>query len=151
MLAMLLSTMTPPAPVQAAPILRNSSLSPCNRTAKDEGEITVCGRQVPSYRIDPQILAADRIVEASPSDTRNGLREVTASSCHDEPKKCDSTEIIPLLPVALKVLQVTTLAIQGEDWRGALRTRPDGWEAYQNQSKRSGKAKICVGFCSRRP
>src|SRR5688500_9695250 len=128
---LLLTTMTPPAAADTpAPLLPLSlPVSRCERTEEKQADVTVCGRRAPSYRIDPKVLAADRIVEAPPGDTRNGLRDVTASSCHDEPKKCEGREIIPLLPVALKTLEVATLAVQGQDWRASLRVRPDGWEA----------------------
>jgi hypothetical protein len=152
MLALWLTMTAPPAAsVPVPPLSLTLPLSRCDQVVDRKADITVCGRRTPSYRIDPRVLAADRIVNAPPPNTRNGLREVTAPSCHDEPKKCEGREIIPLLPVALKTLEVATLAAQGQDWRAALRTRPDGWEAYQSQMKRGAKPKVCIGLCSRRP
>ena len=120
------------------------SLSPLRRGAGD-----------PTYSIgeDGALWRTSRM-PSGPATLRLvqcGLREVTAPSCHDEPKKCEGREIIPLLPVALKTLEVATLAAQGQDWRAALRTRPDGWEAYQSHMKRGAKPKVCIGICSRRP
>lgn len=122
----------------------------CEGGKAEAVDVTICGKRRSTYRIEPRVLAADRIVENRPTAIRNNLRDVTTPSCHDEPKKCEGRKILPLLPVALKTLEVATLAAQGQDWRAALRTRPDGWEAYQNAAKRTARPKICVGFCGRR-
>jgi hypothetical protein len=79
------------------------------------------------------------------------VREVTAKSCHDELTKCSGDQVLPLLPMVLKAAQVATLALQGEDWKEALRTRPDPYSAYMRSKERRG-AKVRIGIgASKRP
>jgi hypothetical protein len=131
------------------PVALATGIQSCG--TKSEADVIVCGKRTDLYRIDPNVLVADRELTAPPPDTRNGLREITAKSCHDELTKCSGDQVLPLLPMVSKAAQVATLALKGEDWKEALRTRPDPYAVY-TRSKQRQRAKVSIGMgVSQRP
>jgi hypothetical protein len=150
----LLIAMAEPAAAQqstAAPVVIDLMPLACPENAS-EADVTVCAQRTPGYRIDPSVLAGQRAREPQPPEaTERGRSEMAAAtSCHDLPSKCQGGGIIPLLPVALRTIEAATLAVKGEDWREAFRTKPDEYQAYQAQRRRSGiRVEVSAGAGSR--
>jgi hypothetical protein len=130
---------------QAAPVVVDLLPPSCPEQA-DDADVTVCASRTPDYRIDPGVLAGQRARDGLPSrgDDRERVEAALATSCHALPAKCQGSGIIPLLPVALKAIEAATLAIKGDDWGEAFRTKPDKYQAYQEQRRRPG-VRVGVG------
>ena len=107
--------------------------------SNDPAEVVVCGRSQQRYRIDPQVLAANRAADALPP--KPALDASRDSSCTGP--NCGGGTI-PLVGMALAVLKAAELAVQGDDWREAFRTHPDRYELYQ-QSEARKKARVTIG------
>ena len=53
---------------------------------------------------------------------------------------------IPLVGMALVALKAAELAVEGDDWREAFRTRPDAYKAYQDaKAKEAKRPRVSVG------
>ena len=147
LVSVLLIAMAEPAAAQPdpAPVVIDLMPPACPEHA-GEADVTVCAQRAPDYRIDPSVLAGQRAREPQPPETTERQRSAMASatSCHELATKCQGSGIIPLLPVALKTIEAATLAVKGEDWREAFRTKQDEYQAYQAQRRRSG-IKVGVG------
>lgn len=113
---------------------------PCDKS--NAVEVVVCGQSRPRYRIDPNVLAAARAVEAPPPKA-----PLDASS--DQPcvgPNCGGGTI-PLVGMALTALKAAELAAQGDDWREAFRTRPDAYKAYQDaKANEARRSRVTVGI-----
>ena len=108
----------------------------------DAAEVVVCGRSPQRYRIDPAVLAATRAAEARPP------KPPITGDVPDEPctgAHCGGGSYVPLIGMALTALKAAELAVDGEDWREAFRTKPDQYQAYQREKARRGKITIGVG------
>jgi hypothetical protein len=143
----LLIAMGEPAAAQPAPApMVIDLMRPACPEDASEADVVVCAQRTPDYRIDPGVLASQRAREPQPSETTERQRSAMASatSCHDLPTKCQGSGVIPLLPAALKAIEAAALAVKGEDWREAFRTKPDEYQAYQAERRRSG-VRVGVG------
>ena len=106
----------------------------------DPNAVVVCGRSQQRFRIDPNVLAATRRAEALPP--KAPLDATGAQPCTGS--QCGGGDFVPLIPMALKALKATELAIEGDDWREAFRTRPDQYQAYRAEQAKKGKVSVSV-------
>ena len=106
----------------------------------DPNTVIVCGRSQQRFRIDPTVLAATRRAEALPP--KAPLDATGAQPCTGS--QCGGGDFVPLIPMALKALKAAELAIEGDDWREAFRTRPDQYQAYQAEQAKRGKVSVSV-------
>lgn len=144
---MLLAIADPSPPrVEPAPLVINLLPPPC-ADANGEADVTVCAPTTPDFRIDPGVLAGQRALGPSAYDPgeRKRSEAATAISCHDLPTKCQGSGVIPLLPAALKTIEAVALAAKGEDWREAFRTKPDEYQAYRAERRKS-RVQVGVGL-----
>lgn len=113
-----------------------SGKAPPRCHSDDPNSVIVCGRSQHRYRIDPNVLAAERAAEAPPAKP-----PLTADDAHTAciGAQCGTGGVIPLIPMALKAIEAAELAAHGDDWRDAFRTHPDQYREYQQaQQKDSG-------------
>ncbi|HEX5258636.1 MAG TPA: hypothetical protein VFW35_07635 [Sphingomicrobium sp.] len=125
--------------------MRNVVTNPSAKNCKsdDPDRVVVCGRSRHPYRIDPDVLAAERAVEAPPVRA-----PLTADDAHMAciGAQCGTGGVVPLVGMALTALKAAELAADGDDWRDAFRTHPDEYRAYeQARSKPSTGAGVSVG------
>lgn len=107
----------------------------------DPETVVVCGRsQQQRFRIDATVLAATRRAEALPP--KAPLDATGAQPCTGS--QCGGGDFVPLIPIALKALKAAELAIEGDDWREAFRTRPDQYQAYQAEQAKKGKISVSI-------
>ena len=114
------------------------SKADCKRD--DPDTVVVCGRSKQRFRIDPTVLAATRRAEALPP--KAPLDATGAQPCTGS--QCGGGDFVPLVPMALKTLKAAELAIEGDDWREAFRTRPDQYQAYRAEQSKRGKVSVKV-------
>lgn len=115
----------------------------CDRS--NPAEVVVCGRSTSRYRIDPGVLATERMADAKPPKGPITLEPEQApcvgSKCSDA-----HADFIPLVGMALIAARAAELAAQGDDWREAFRTRPDAYQAYEDaKAKQSKKPHVTIG------
>ena len=115
----------------------SSAASACK--SSDPNAVVVCGRSQNRYRIDPDVLAATRAAEALPP--KPPLDGTVDNSCTGA--NCGGGTI-PLVGMALTALKAAELAIEGDDWREAFRTRPDQYKVYE-QSRAAENGRIRIG------
>ena len=135
---------SPAPPSMIGEALKGAAAGTADRACKSSNaaEVVVCGRSKPPYRIDPNVLAATRSVEAAPP--KPPLDASTDRSCVGP--NCGGGTI-PLVGMALTALKAAELAAQGDDWREALRTRPDAYQAYQDaKAKDAKRPRVSVGL-----
>ena len=110
----------------------------------DGDEIVVCAErgETDRYRIDPALMAVSRTLE-KPADRRKpGYQTVGTEQCKPHGiELCPGQDTIPVTAIALKTIQVAALAAKGEDWREALRTRPDEYRLYRQAKAKQGSGK----------
>lgn len=106
----------------------------------DPNAVVICGRSQQQFRIDPTVLAATRRAEALPP--KAPLDATGAQPCTGS--QCGGGDFVPLIPMALKALKAAELAIEGDDWREAFRTRPDQYQAYRAEQAKKGKVSVSV-------
>jgi hypothetical protein len=134
------STAPPPSLGEALTKAKSGTAATCKND--DPAEVVVCGRSQQKYRIDPNVLAATRATEALPPKApldATGQRACVGPNC--------GGATIPLVGMALKVIQAVELAAQGDDWREAFRTQADAYRAYQDAKAKEEekKGRISVG------
>jgi hypothetical protein len=102
-------------------------------------EIVVCGPGPSRYRIDPDVLAASRVREAPPLRPElSADAAAPASAGCIGPMACQG-DFVPLVGMALAAARAVALAANGDDWREALRTRPDEYRLYQERQDRRAR------------
>lgn len=101
----------------------------------DPKTVVVCGRSQQRYRIDPTILEASREAAALPPKQKTTTDACIGPNC--------GGGTIPLVGMVLTVAKAAVLASEGEDWREAFRTRPDGYQVYEGVKAR--KSHISIG------
>ena len=123
-------------PAAVAKALSNEAAIPKAECKSDDPKIVVvCGRSQQRFRIDPAVLAATRAAEAVPP--KPALDANSAEPCTGS--QCGGGNYVPLIGMALTALKAAELAADGGDWRDALRTRRDQYQAYRAQkSKKQG-------------
>jgi len=114
------------------------SMADCK--SDDPDTVVVCGRSQQRFRIDPTVLAATRRAEALPP--KAPLDATGAQPCTGS--QCGGGDFVPLIPMALKALKAAELAIEGDDWREAFRTRPDQYQDYRAEQSKKGKVSVRV-------
>lgn len=110
-------------------------------------EIIVCRQRGDKYRIDPSVLQAMRAREAVPAQPRPGFADMAATRGCIGAHACKG-DTVALVSMALTAARAAALAIEGEDWRGPLRTRPDEYELYEEAKARRARepsAKVGLG------
>ena len=130
---------------EAAP---NGTKAAC--TSADTEAIVVCGREGSPYRIDPVVLDAQRAGQAVPSK-RSDIAAASKGSAQCVGLNDCGAGTIPLVGAALAAAKAAALAAQGEDWRDAFRTRPDGYKTYEQARSRKPRLRIGAGTASPRP
>ena len=129
------------APTLGEALRQAAPAAPHACESSNPAEVVVCGRSRRAYRIDPNVLAATRAVEAPPA--KPALDASVDNSCTGP--NCGGATI-PLVGMALTALKAAELAADGDDWREAFRTHPDAYQAYQDaQRKQGGGAHVSVG------
>jgi hypothetical protein len=134
---------TPPEPSLSQALAKEGAQSSPGCKDSDPTEVVVCGRSQQRYRIDPDMLAAIRAVEAPPP--KPALDATNAGGCIGP--NCGGGTI-PLVAMALTALKAAELAAEGDDWKEAFRTHPDQYQAYQQSKK--GRVSIGVTAGNRR-
>ena len=108
----------------------------CRDGESNDGDITVCGRRSDRYRIDPKILAINRLAE---SQRGSGIDDATsATSCGIGLERCGS-DIIPVSAIAFVIAHATVRAAKGEDWRDTFRSSPNEYQIYRSANDQDGK------------
>ena len=119
--------------------------------AAEPGEVVVCGeRGGDTYRIDPEVLAVERSREPPSRSRPPDYLSVNDQSCVPHGANgCPGRDVVPVLPMAVVAAKAAVLAIQGEDWRDPLRTRPDSYRLYREEKAKSEQARrpsASIGF-----
>lgn len=116
--------------------------------AAEPGEVVVCGeRSGDAYRIDPEVLAVERSREPPSGARPPDYLTVNDQSCVPHgPNGCPGRDVVPVLQMALVAARVAALAIEGEDWREPLRTRPDAYRLYVEEKAKREKARASVSI-----
>lgn len=123
------------APAAGTPTIVSSAASPCKIDSK--ADILVCGKRGERYRIDPNVLEADRAANALPPKPPVHAGEATASGCVG-PNACKDG-VIPLVGMALAAAKAAVLAANGGDWRDAIRIHEDEYRLYKQAEERRRK------------
>jgi hypothetical protein len=124
-----------PAPPALGKALRNAVTNPSAKNCKsdDPDRVVVCGRSRHPYRIDPDVLAAERAVEAPPVRA-----PLTADDAHMAciGADCGTGGVVPVIGMVLVAAGAIAMAADGDDWRNAFRTHEDEYQAYQDAKAR---------------
>lgn len=114
--------------------------------SSDPDTVVVCGRSTNRYRIDPNVLAADRAADAAPIKPQ--LDATAPGPCTGS--TCGGGDYIPLVGMALTALRAAELAADGDDWRDAFRTHPDQYRIYrQRKAEQADKGHVTIGVSAR--
>jgi len=139
---------SPAAAQDARPAIPALSAPDC--TSNEPTAVIVCGRTVHPYRIDPNVLAAERALDAPPIKP-----PVTADSIPEGcvGPKCgeDSKGVVPVIGMALVAASAAAMALDGDDWRNAFQTQQDAYRAYleaKTREKQERKVKFLGGIFS---
>jgi hypothetical protein len=124
-----------PAPPAETPKIVLSAANPCE--SGTTADILVCGKRGDHFRIDPNVLEADRAANARPPKPPAHADEATASGCVG-PNACKDG-VIPLVGMALAAAKAAALAANGDDWRDAIRTHQDEYRLYKQAEERRRK------------
>ena len=154
-LTMALGVAAPSAPQAAIASAVRSEVSAaataCRGNAVDvadaNADIVVCAPGPSRYRIDRDVLEASRAREAPPpKPDLSADAAMPASTGCVGPNACQGS-VVPLVRVALVAAQAAALALSGEDWREALRTKEDEYRLYQErQERRASERRVKVDF-----
>ena len=106
----------------------------------DPDTVVVCGRSQQHFRIDPSVLAATRAADAPPP--KPSLDATSGQPCTGS--QCGGGNYIPLIGMAEVAIKAAELAVQGDDWREAFRTRPDQYQLYRAEQKKKGGVSVGV-------
>ena len=115
---------------------------------KDPAEILVCGERgkADKYRINPSVLATIRAREALPPKPALTADQPPQSNGCVGTTECKG-DAVPLVGMALVLLDAVEAAAKGDDWREKLRTRPDEYRLYQEaEARRREQRKVKVGL-----
>jgi hypothetical protein len=129
-----------PTPTVGQPLVLSGlapSAAPC--TSNDADEVLVCAQRNQRYRIDPLVLEASRARNAEPPKPPATAEASPTMGCIG-PSACKGDQI-PLVRMGLVALKAAALALDGQDWRNALRTREDEYRLYEAAKARSAKAR----------
>ena len=134
------------ASAAAAPADAAMATKPLSCPAKDPAQVVVCGKAPERYRIDPNVLEANRAVEAvPPKPPLRGDEQLADSACIG-PNVCTGG-VIPLVGMAVVAAKAVALAAQGDDWRDAIRTHEDEYRLYkQAEQRRADVRKPHIGL-----
>jgi hypothetical protein len=133
----------PVTPSVASALRETAAGQPQNRCKSDDPKaVIVCGRSQHRYRIDPNVLAAERAAEALPAKPPITADSAQAACVGPE---CATGGVIPLVGMALTALRAAELAADGDDWRDAFRTHEDEYQAYQDSQAKQAKGSVSVG------
>ena len=127
LLAMGVAASSPPA---AAPLSKE-----CAKSSPDE--VLVCGHKTERYRIDPNVLEAQREHDALPAKPPVTAEAVQPGGCVGG-QGCEGG-VIPLIGVAIVAAKAVALAAKGDDWRDAIRIHPDEYRLYKEAEERRAK------------
>lgn len=137
------------APTQAAtpeaPKL-DLSTAPKGCTPASPGEVVVCGESPDKYRIDPDVLQVVRAQEQAANPPRPPAQVTDGDPCRIGPNGCPGEGALPLLMIAMKVVEVAAQVAKGDDWREPLRTGPDEYQLYMESKTRREKPKASIGI-----
>ncbi|HEX5239208.1 MAG TPA: hypothetical protein VFW39_12195 [Sphingomicrobium sp.] len=131
--------------------LRNPVTSPSSKDCKsnDPDSVVVCGRSQHLYRIDPDVLAAERAAEAPP--IRAPLTADDAqTACIGA--QCGTGGVVPFIGMALIAATAVAMAADGDDWREVFRTRQEQYQAYLDakaRQKKERRVQILGGIASK--
>jgi hypothetical protein len=131
------------------PRIVSSAVDPCKSASNED--ILVCGERgqkgASRFRIDPNVLSADRAANALPPKPPADASEVAQSNACVGPNACRDG-VIPLVGMALAAAKAAVLAANGDDWRDAIRTHDDEYRLYKQAEERRRKdrgVKLGVG------
>ena len=133
-----------PVPSAVAGALRDTlGVKPGSSCKSDEPDaVVVCGRSQHRYRIDPDVLAAERATEAPPPKPPLTADDAQTACIGAQ---CGTGGVVPLIPMALKAIEAAELAADGDDWRDAFRTHPDQYSAYEQARQKSSAGGVTFG------
>ena len=135
----------PAVPAPPKPKVKTVATEPCKVTeAKDvkddTREIVVCAQKVEGYRIDPDVLKAQRLKKKN-AHPRRPERLVDTSCASVGPMGCTGGAGINLIAAALTAATMVQKAVSGENVGEMFITdpQPDEYKLYQ-QAKREREA-----------
>jgi hypothetical protein len=109
--------------------LRETVADPSARDCKsnDPSAVVVCGPSQKQYRIDPDVLIAERATDAPPIRA-----PLTADDAHTAciGPECGTGGVIPVIGMILVAATAVAMAADGDDCRNAVRTHEDEDQAY---------------------
>jgi hypothetical protein len=128
---------TPGAPSPPT-LVAGAVSSPADACKNDKpDEVIVCGKPGERFRIDPNVLEADRAANALPAKPPAQADQAGAGGCVG-PNSCKDG-VIPLVGMALAAAKAAALAANGDDWRDAIRTHDDEYRLYKQAEERRRK------------
>lgn len=134
-----------PAPADVSAALKAASPTASAECAKGDGkEVVVCGRSSQRFRIDPDVLDASRARNAVPAKPPVSAEASPSSGCVG-PNACGG-DYLPVVGMALTALKAAELAVEGEDWRDAFRTKPDEYRLYQQSQDKKASGHVSIGI-----
>lgn len=125
-----------PAPPAASLHVPEAAELGCGPT--DPSDVVVCGSRSRKYRIDRNVLAAQRATEATPS-REQAIDPQEHAQCIGP--NCGG-DFLPLVSVAMTLAKAAVDAATGADWRQNFRTHPDEYSAYQESKSKEDSGKV---------
>ena len=121
-----------------------STVAGCERT---NAEIVVCGTRPSQYRLDPAIVEVERQAADTGRGSSPDQRKILDEKCRSVGfETCPGEDVIPVSQIALVAANAGMLALSGEDWKEAFRTRPDSYSLYRDsKAKVSKRPRVQVG------
>lgn len=109
--------------------------------SQDPRDIVVCAQRGQPYRLDPDVMDANRQVETNNRSATSAIPPAQAS-CSASPMHCPmGLESLDVANVAIVAATIAVKAAKGEDWKSAFKPGgPDEYQLYQ-QAKRRREAK----------
>jgi hypothetical protein len=127
----------PTEPRSDTPSMVSSAADPCKGAGGND--ILVCGKRgADKFRIDRNVLEADRAANALPPKPPVDASEVAQGNACVGPNACKDG-VIPLVGMALAAAKAAALAASGGDWRDAIRTHEDEYRLYKQAEERRRK------------
>lgn len=136
------------APAAAGPVVESAaSPEPAGKcTSQDAAEIVVCRERNSRYRIDPSVLQAFRVREGAPAQPQQRIADLPATSGCIGLQACKG-DTVPLVKMGLAAARAVALAVEGEDWREAFRSKPDEYRLYQDaKARRTRERRVTIGI-----
>jgi hypothetical protein len=151
--AVALVSVTPATASAQTPAPRPSETSANSRTAgpsakapqapekacqsQEPGDILVCGQRRQGYRLDPDVIEANREVETN-NRSANAPSPAAQSVCSAQPMGCGkSFDSLDLANVAIVAGTIAVKAARGEKWANAFKTGgSDEYQLYQQAKRR---------------